>query len=69
MMHRDEQLMSDLENEATKLTDLLKGKVVRTVRRHRFSEVMIEFDDGTRLFVNKTSEGLEFSITGLLAHS
>jgi molybdopterin-binding protein len=56
--------MSDFENEAVKLTELLKGKVVKTVRRNRNSEVMIEFDDGTRLFVNMSSERLEFSVTG-----
>jgi hypothetical protein len=56
--------MSDLENESAKLTELLKGKVVKTVRRHRSSEVMIEFDDGSRLFVDRSSEGLEFSVTG-----
>ena len=56
--------MTDLEDEAKKLTDLLRGKVVKVVRRHRLGEVMIEFDDGTRLFVNNTSDGIEFSVTG-----
>lgn len=56
--------MEDLEDEAAKLTDLLRGKTVKVVRRHRFGEVMIEFDDGTRLFVNNISDGLDFSVTG-----
>jgi hypothetical protein len=50
--------MTDLENEAAKLTDLLKGKVVRIVRRHRSDEIMIEFAHGTRLFVNRVPAGL-----------
>jgi hypothetical protein len=56
--------MVDLEDEGTKLTDLLRGKTVKIVRRHRSGEVMIEFDDGTCLFVNNISDGLEFSVTG-----
>jgi len=56
--------ITDLENEAARLTDLLKGKAVKIVRRHRPSEIVIEFDDGTRLFVDRISNGLEFSITG-----
>lgn len=56
--------MADLVNEAAQLTDLLSAKVIRIVRRHRPDEVLIEFDDGPRLFVNRTSEGLEISVTG-----
>jgi hypothetical protein len=55
--------LADLEDEAARLSDLLRGKVVRVVRRHRSDEMLVEFDDGTRLFVNKTSGGLEFSVT------
>jgi hypothetical protein len=55
--------MEDLENEAAKLTELLRGKAVKLVRRHRAKEIMIEFDDGTRLFVHTVSEPLEFSVT------
>ena len=56
--------MVDLEDEATKLTDLLRGKTVKTVWRHRVGEVGIEFGDGTRLFVDVAATGLDFSITG-----
>jgi hypothetical protein len=56
-------LREDLENEAAKLTELLRGKAVKLVRRHRAKEIMIEFDDGTRLFVDTVSEPLEFSVT------
>jgi hypothetical protein len=58
-----EHLMEDLENEAKKFTDLLQGKSVKVVRRHRAREVVIEFDDGTRLFVDAASDPLEFSVT------
>ena len=56
--------MVDLEDEGRKLTDLLQGKTVKIVRRHRSREVMIEFEDGTRLFVDNIPDGLEFSVTG-----
>ena len=56
--------MADLENEGRKLTDLLRGKTVKVVRRHRSREVVIVFDDGTTLFVDNISGGLEFSVTG-----
>jgi hypothetical protein len=56
--------MVDLENEAAELTNLLRGKVVEVIRRHRPWEILIEFDDGMRLFVNNIPDGLEFSVTG-----
>ena len=47
------------------MTKMLRGKTVRIVRRHRRQEVMIEFEDETRLYVDwKPEEELEFSITG-----
>lgn len=54
----------DLEAEAAKTTEMLKGKVVARVARHRLKEVMVEFTDGTRLFIDQNKEGLELSITG-----
>jgi hypothetical protein len=56
--------MVNFEGESTKLTDLLRGKVVKVIRRHRAEEVLIEFEDGARLFVNSNPPGLEFSVTG-----
>lgn len=54
----------NLEDEARRATELLRGKVVRTVWRHRTREVGAEFTDGTRPFVDATAEGgLELSIT------
>ena len=52
-----------LPEEANDLTRLLSGKTVKLTRRHRASELMIEFTDGTCLFVNGDAAGLEFSVT------
>jgi len=53
-----------VEEEAARLGELLIGKTVRRVRRHRRAELAIEFEDGTRLFVDQSDTGLEFSVTG-----
>jgi hypothetical protein len=53
-----------LEEEAARLGELLRGKTVRRVRRHRRTALLIEFEDGTRLFVDRSDKGLEFSVTG-----
>jgi len=55
---------SPLEQESEKATELLKGKVVSHVVRHRESEVLIVFTDGARIFVDKTDAGLDLSVTG-----
>jgi hypothetical protein len=54
---------STLESEGRRATELLKGKVVSAIWRHRNGEVAIEFTDGTRLFVDHTQDGVELSIT------
>lgn len=55
--------MTDLlKEEAAKATQFLAGKTVALVRRHRSAEVMIEFTDGTRLFVDRSEFGVELSI-------
>jgi hypothetical protein len=51
----------DLEHESKRATEMLAGKIVAKVYRHRPKELLIEFTDGTRLFVD--GEGLELSIT------
>jgi hypothetical protein len=56
--------MADLEDEAARLTDLLRGKVIKAIRRHRSDEVLVEFEDETRLYIDRNSGGLEFSVTG-----
>jgi len=54
---------TSLEQEAQRATDLLRGKVVQVVWRHRAKEVGIQFTDGTRLLVDLSENALELSIT------
>ncbi|MET4065534.1 hypothetical protein ABID58_000308 [Bradyrhizobium sp. S3.2.6] len=54
----------NLDDEATRLTELLRGKVVKVMWRHRPKEIGIEFNDGTRLFVDAVDDGLDLSVTG-----
>ena len=49
--------------ESARATELLRGKVVARVVRNRPSEVLVEFTDGTRMFVDQTDGALELSIT------
>lgn len=56
-----------LVREGRRATDLLRGKAVSAVKRWRSCEVVIEFADGTRLFVdvrNLEAPALELSIQG-----
>ena len=56
--------MADLDAEGEELTNLVRAKVVTVIRRHMAAEVLVEFEDGTRLFINSRLDGLEFSVTG-----
>lgn len=51
-----------LEQESARATEMLSGKVVARIERHRETEVLIEFTDGTRLFVDHNAVGVELSI-------
>jgi hypothetical protein len=53
-----------LEEEAKRATELLDGKVVETVWRHRPEEIVVQFTDGSRLFANVNGTSLELSVTG-----
>lgn len=55
--------MDELASEAARATELLAGRTVRAVHRHRVSELLIEFENGVKLFVD-ASGALELSITG-----
>ena len=55
--------MGELEKEAQRATEMLKGKAVLKIFRHRTGEFGIEFTDGTRLFIDHQTDGLEISIT------
>lgn len=56
--------VTKLAEEAERASEMLHGKVVAHVIRHRAAEVIFEFTDGTRVFVDSASEVLELSITG-----
>jgi putative component of toxin-antitoxin plasmid stabilization module len=58
---KDAPAKKDLDKRAT---DLLRGKVVSKIVHRGDREILIEFSDGTRFFVNSTGQGLEASITG-----
>ena len=52
-----------LAAEGRRATRMLRGKSVKKVWRHRATELGIEFEDGSRLFVDVKSRGVEISIT------
>lgn len=52
-----------LDAESARATTMLQGKTVARVVRHRPTELLIEFVDGTRLFVDRAEAGVELSIT------
>lgn len=52
-----------LDAEARLLTKMLKGKRVAVIRRHRRKEILIEFTNGVRLFIDHVPGRLDLSIT------
>jgi len=58
----DKAREADLEKEANEIQGLLVGKTLSRVLRPRVNELVLEFSDGTRLFVD-TKSTPEFSIT------
>lgn len=55
---------TQLEDEAVRASEMLRGKVVARVVRSKPTEVLLMFTDGTRLFVDRATDALELSITG-----
>ena len=53
-----------LAEESARATEMLLGKVVARVVRPKEGEVLVEFADGTRLFIDRSADGVELSITG-----
>ena len=53
-----------LEEEAERATELLAGKVLERVLRHRPGEILVQFTDGSRLLADVKGTSLELSITG-----
>lgn len=54
---------AELRSEGDHATKLLQGKVVSHVVRAKETVVLVEFTDGTRLFVDRSSDGVELSIS------
>lgn len=54
----------NLPKETQRATRMLKRKTVNSVKNFRKKEVLIEFTDGTRLFVDWQESELEISIEG-----
>ena len=57
----------ELAAEAERVTGLLKGKAVARVWQHRPEALGIEFADGTKLYIEQHSTGLEVNIIGRVA--
>jgi hypothetical protein len=62
----DKDPEKELIKEEERTTKLLKGKVVKRIRRNRKEEVVINFEDGTSFFVDwcENRSELDLSITG-----
>ncbi len=62
----DKDPQKQLRKVEKRATKLLKGKVVKKILRHRKEEVGIEFEDGTRFFIDwrESENELDLSITG-----
>ena len=56
--------MRNLKEESIEATKLLAGRKVQAVVRHKSSEVLIQFSDGSRLFIDISNNELELSISG-----
>lgn len=63
---QDKDPQKYLKKEEKRATKLLKGKSVKKILRHRKEEVGIEFEDGTRFFIDwrENENKLNLSITG-----
>ncbi len=60
----DKDPKKQLIKEEERATKLLKGKVIKKIRRHRKEEVVIDFEDGTRFSFDWRAGKLDLSITG-----
>lgn len=52
-----------LPEEGSRATRMLRGEVVKSVRRNRPGERCIEFADGTRLFIDAHNQAIELSLS------
>ncbi|MGI9055999.1 MAG: hypothetical protein ACR2F2_09385 [Pyrinomonadaceae bacterium] len=51
-----------MEEEETKATELLKGKIVKEVKRYNEGEIIIKFEEGIEILVFGYPGGTDFSI-------
>jgi len=51
-----------LEEEEKKATELLKGKIVKRIKRYNESEIIITFEDGTEFFIFCQNDQMNLSI-------
>ena len=54
----------DLAAEAERVAGLLRGKAVARIWQHRPEALGIEFADGTKLYIEQQSSGLEMNVIG-----
>jgi hypothetical protein len=60
----DKNPNKQLKKEEVRATNLLKGKVIKKIRRNRKEEVVIDFEDGTRFSFDWRENTFDLSITG-----
>ncbi len=62
----DKDPKKQLKKEEERATKLLKGRTVKKIRRHRKEEVVIEFEDSTKFYIDwrENENELDLSITG-----
>jgi hypothetical protein len=60
----DKDPKKQLIKEEKRATKLLKGGVVKKIRRYRKEEVVIEFEDGIKFYIDWRENELDLSITG-----
>ena len=51
-----------LEDEEKKVNELLKGKIVKNIKRFNESEIIIRFKDGTEFFIFCQNDQMNLSI-------
>ena len=60
----DKDPKKQLRKEEKRATKLLKGKIIKRIRRNRKEGVLIDFEDGTVFFIDWRKDELDLSITG-----
>ncbi len=60
----DKNPKKQLKKEEERATKLLKGKIIKKIRRDRKEEVVIDFEDGTRCSFDWRENEFDLSITG-----